>query len=361
MIATNLALKTIDGIGTLLSPITTTVNKLEAVTSTGGIFVTNTGDLGIGGVDAGIVGVQATTSGDIQLINTGSITLDGGVTDDIRAVSGNVLVQAIGAAADVVVHSDSVDAIDSDAGNVTIDAGRDILLGSPADDDVGDVEANGNVVLKAGRHIIVDENTFVDAFGVGTIKATAGGDISLAKTDGTTGSRITTAGGTIELATGTGGTFTADSGAAIAVDSNGGEITINADSMVINDAIDAGTDCVILQSVTAGIQIDLGGAGGAGTIGLTDAELDQITAGILQIGNATTGAITVSAAISIASGKVPVLDLRTGSSVSDAAGTLDVARLVFDAGSSFVLTGINTIGTVAGTAAQQFNSGSPAS
>ena len=141
---TNLALQAVSGIGTAGNPIDTVVSNLEAQTTTGGVFITNSGVLNVGGVLATIAGVQATTSGNITILNDATIILNGNAAEDIRTTSGNVLVGATGATSDVEVRNDSADAIDSDNGNVTIQAGRDILLGSPVDDDFGDVEANGN-------------------------------------------------------------------------------------------------------------------------------------------------------------------------------------------------------------------------
>jgi uncharacterized repeat protein (TIGR01451 family) len=56
---------------------------------------------------------------------------------------------------------------------------------------------------------------------------------------------------------------------------------------------------VVVRPKTVGTLIDLGGADAAGALGLTDAELDRITAEPLQIGDADSisGAVTVSAAI----------------------------------------------------------------
>src|SRR5262249_8362020 len=64
-------------------------------------------------------------------------------------------------------------------------------------------------------------------------------------------------------------------------------------------AVTAGTGTATLRPETAGLSIDLGGSDVDGTaLGLTDAELDRITAGTLNIGDASSGAIVVSADIS---------------------------------------------------------------
>src|SRR5207249_525063 len=62
-----------------------------------------------------------------------------------------------------------------------------------------------------------------------------------------------------------------------------GGATLIADNMAINSAVDAGTATVTLRQFENGTLIDLGGADGAGTLGLTDAELDQVNAGVFQV------------------------------------------------------------------------------
>src|SRR5262245_15888242 len=55
--------------------------------------------------------------------------------------------------------------------------------------------------------------------------------------------------------------------------------------------VNAGTATATLNSFNAGTLIDLGAADAANTLGLTDAELDRITAGILRIGDTGSGRI----------------------------------------------------------------------
>ena len=81
-------------------------------------------------------------------------------------------------------------------------------------------------------------------------------------------------------------------------------VTLTADSMdlLTFSVIDAGENGVILHPRTAGTRIDLGGAdvltGSPLTLGLTDDELDRITAGTLTIGDVASGTMIVSTAIS---------------------------------------------------------------
>jgi autotransporter-associated beta strand protein len=99
---------------------------------------------------------------------------------------------------------------------------------------------------------------------------------------------------------------------------------------------------VVLRPKTAGTPVGLGAADAPGLLGLTDAELDRITAATVQIGDATSGEITVSAAIShsnslvLATGAgltfqqrltVPsskTLTLRTGAVTSASGDAVDV-------------------------------------
>src|SRR5262249_40135090 len=99
------------------------------------------------------------------------------------------------------------------------------------------------------------------------------------------------------------------------------KITLTGDSIDItsSSAITAGSNLVTLQPKTAGTAINVGGADAAGTLGLTDAELDRVTAGTLVVGrndagNAA-GNITLTAAISPAN--TNTLLLVTGGAVID--------------------------------------------
>ena len=94
----------------------------------------------------------------------------------------------------------------------------------------------------------------------------------------------------------------------------GTNTTFIADSMNITSTatINAAANTVALRPRTGGRSISLGAADSSSTLGLTDAELDRITAGTLNIGNASSGAITVSTAISHANN----LTLTTGAGIT---------------------------------------------
>lgn len=114
----------------------------------------------------------------------------------------------------------------------------------------------------------------------------------------------------------------------------GGSITIRAADMNLDGFIDAGSETVSLIPKATIRSIDLGAAGGTGQFVLTDAELDRIMAGTVQIGNANSGAITVNADISHPNTGVIILTAGTGrninlnASVTTAGGPLTLSNAV---------------------------------
>jgi len=99
-----------------------------------------------------------------------------------------------------------------------------------------------------------------------------------------------------------------------------GNVTLVADALTIAAAINTGSSgTVAIKPVTANQSIDLGGADAAGTLGLTGAELNRITAGTLNIGDVSTGNVTASADIALSAGTNVHL---VGSAVKSTGGEL---------------------------------------
>jgi hypothetical protein len=331
---TSLAIQASTGIGAAGAgnALATTVSSLEAATGTGGVFISNNaaspGPLSIGGVTASLHGVQVTgASGDIQLVNNGSITI---LTDgDIVSGPGNVTVQATGSTSDVSAGGQSSFASirSLGGGTVTAEAGEDINLGNAAGFGVVGSVA-GSVVLKAGRNITLNANAAAGVgSGTGTLTATAGGDITMLTSPGTLAGapEFFTASGGISLTTGAGGTFTAATTGTDAVSSAGGHITISADNMVLNGGIDAGTGTVSLVPVTSGQAVTLGTTV-AGTLSLLQGDLNEVTAGILRIGSGTAGDLTITAAVSAS--HFTTLTLISGGAISESGtGAVTVTNL----------------------------------
>ncbi|MDB6138610.1 MAG: hypothetical protein JWO94_1682, partial [Verrucomicrobiaceae bacterium] len=98
-----------------------------------------------------------------------------------------------------------------------------------------------------------------------------------------------------------------------------GDIAITADSLAVAlTASFTSESSVTLTPATLGTPVNLGAAGAAGTLGLTDAVLDRFTTPSLVIGDAGSGALTVSAAISRSS--ATTLALNSGGAITLNAG-----------------------------------------
>jgi hypothetical protein len=356
---TSLAIQANTGIGTSGAPLQTQVNNLEAQTVTGGVFIANGAasavTLNVGGVSDALNGVQVTgASGDILLTNNGGINIV--TAGDVVLGPGAVEVQAIGATADIQTGGFNILG-STGSGNVTFDAGRDILVGNASDLSFGSIDsAGGAISISAGRNLTVDvASAIAVSGGSNDITAVAGGNITVQQTSSTNGARITNGGtGKIDLTTGVGGIFTLDSGEGGGVVSGGGAITISADDMVINNVITTGASgaIVTLQQATGGagstaVNIDLGGGTTAGDLGLSDAELDQVTAGILRIGRTdNAGNITVTAQVSTHLG-FDTLSLRTGGGISETTspnvGAISVAKLAIRAVNAVTMNNANDV------------------
>ena len=144
---------------------------------------------------------------------------------------------------------------------------------------------------------------------------------------------ITSGGGTVEVTGEAGG-----GGYAVILD-NSGQITSggSANLVIVADSVNVasttasiraggtGTATARIRQRTTGTLINLGGAdiltGSPLTLGLTDAELDRVTASRIVVGNASAGQVTFSAPIDLAGSNV--LEVITSSSIiAGVAGTV---------------------------------------
>ena len=127
-----------------------------------------------------------------------------------------------------------------------------------------------------------------------------------------------------------------------ALTSTGGDVTLIGDAITINTvsaSIDAGAGTTTLRPQTAGALIGIGDADVAGTLGLTDTELDRITAGRLTLGSAGSGAISMSGGLSRTS--ATAINLVSG-------GAITVSQLIDSNGGNVTFTpgtSVNPTGT----------------
>jgi autotransporter-associated beta strand protein len=159
------------------------------------------------------------------------------------------------------------------------DFNASLTLGS-ASSPFADIRFNGAIVLASSKSLSADAtrtismspSSVLTVSGVGAISLAAD-SISLDKD-----SRITAG----------------DAGAITLV---GDRMNLFVETFAPAAGINAGAGTVALRPHNPAVAIDLGGADDVGTLGLTDAELDQIIAGTLMIGDSNSGPITISADI----------------------------------------------------------------
>ncbi len=136
------------------------------------------------------------------------------------------------------------------------------------------------------------------------------------------------------------------------ITTNTGAIEIQADTVSVAQPVNAAAapagGSVTFRPTTAARPINLGMEAGGGSLNLTQGELDQITGSLVRIGHATAGSITLSAGITAPAGWNS-LSLKTGGSVSQTAGALNVANVSVDAAAGGVT--LSNASTAAGNVA----------
>jgi filamentous hemagglutinin family protein len=269
-------------------------------TTSGDIEITNTGNLTIDDWDLGIGYGVENDAGKVVITNAGSIDIPGTSGDGVWA-SSDIEIYANGATSDITAGKDNdLSAVESDAGNVILSAGRDIYLGQNGHyANVYNNNGSGSITITAGGDITVDNVTYVESDS-GDITITAGGDFNLLATtvnnawigaDSSGNVKITAQSGAITVANNTAG-----------ITSSSGTVTLIADAMDLQSTIGGGSGDVFINPYTAGTDIDLG-TETAGRLSLTGTELDNIsTGGTAIIGtdgtNVNAGVIHITANIS---------------------------------------------------------------
>lgn len=346
----------------------------SSITSNGGP-VTITGQGGGSGASAQNNGVALVLSGRIGAGSGGAVTVNGtggvgtglfniGVSvtnsgSEISSSGGNVRVTGLGGGISGTEHFGVFVSADGQisaggAGTVTVEgtggtAGQ-INRGVEVRGANSRITSNGGAVSVTGQGggTGVSTNNAGVLLNSGQIGAGGAGTTTVLGTAGATGvppsgsygvsavnaAQINSAGGAVTVTgAGTSNSAAVNMEDTSAIQSGGNAaIVITADSVRLTPgAVNAGTGRVTLQPRTAGTLINLGGAdvlnGSPLTLGLTDAELDQVTAGTLEIGNSTSGPLTVSTdmtrpvstAMSLISGGDVVV---SGGQVNTGGGTL---------------------------------------
>lgn len=306
-----------------------TAGNFKGIENIGTLKTSGTGALaakGKGGNDA--AGFQQ----GIHVVNGGQIS--GG--------SGTVTVQGTGGAGtgngnDGVVVQGTNSRITSSGGAVSV---------------TGQGGGSGTAADNFGVHLTVAAEITAGGSGTVTVQGTGGAstgnnNYGVAVRNN---ARITSSGGTVSITGIEGGGpsgigFFNQANGSVSTAANGGNISIRANSMSIGADISTNAaGSVTLLPYTNGTSIDLGSASDpiGGPLGLSDTELDRVATSTLNIGNANTGDITVSAAITRSASTV--LNLTSGDKVNLNASSLNTA------GGNVTIDAVNgTNPTAAGT------------
>ncbi|MBT4822526.1 MAG: hypothetical protein HON70_42865, partial [Lentisphaerae bacterium] len=297
----------------------------------------------------GIVTLQETTAG--QLVKLGAADADGtlGLTD---------------AELDFVNNASALRIGSTDAGNLSLEGGAAItpgtsmtttslITGGTVTQTAGSVMNETSLRITAAGAVTLTEANDVDNVAIdtstGAIQFTDADGFSVADVD--TASGIDTDDSTVTLISTTGGITVTDTLAAndieatgnitatlvaedaifsisagADVETSGGNVTVNADNMALTGTITATAGAnqyvyLIPEDTGGSVEaIDLGGTGGAAnTLGLTSAELSNVATDTLVIGDANSGAISVTA--DVTAPNVTNLHLISNSTVTGANAT----------------------------------------
>jgi hypothetical protein len=280
--------------------VTNDSNVLGVIADELGTFQTDgAGALTINGTGGTVNGGSATfvNSGGV-FIAVGDVNGDGGfvISTGTGANAGNIIITGTatngGAGSSQGVRVDAPAAVNTVDGHVSI-TGTSAACGNAC---LG-VSIRGDVIATGNANITID--------------GTGGASTGVFPTHGvnvrSNGSVFAVNGDISILATGGSSTGTDNAGFDIGTPATGtlitlgtGRIIVNSDNIRINPAgtsatINAGANTVSLRQRTSGVAIDVGATAvvpAAGTLELSDLELDRVTAGQIDIGNSNTGAIT---------------------------------------------------------------------
>lgn len=275
------------------------------ILATGGGAISITGIGGDGGTN-NCVGISLESNA-IVFSTAGKITLNG--TGGNGTEDSNIGVVVVSGAAVTAVNNAALDIVANGGDGSNQNAGLGMASSGKISSFNGDISIQGSASDATGIN-----NNGVWLLLSASIATTGAGNLTI------TGSTAEGSADGIRLETST------------AINLSGPDNVFVADSIGINAPINAGSNRVTLRPASTGIVIDVGASDVAAGLELSDSELDQITAAVLQIGDAAqSNPIIVSAAIS--SSNYATLALATTSSISESnSGFVGVSNLALRAG-----------------------------
>lgn len=326
------------GVGTFADPLETTVAALEAAGGSGGVFISNTGALVIGGVSS-VNGVSA-TAGNINIsstgglavgeliTSTGTVTLNGGTgaistpTAGVDVVATDLFATA-STGIDLDTNVTNVTLTNTGAGNVVIDEANALNI-------VGLNVANGSATINATGALSNSAAAIVTVSGNASF---AGSTIALGDQ----------AGDNLSF-----GSLTFNSAGAVIIDLNNATALSGAstgDSLLFNST------GAITNLAGASLNVANAATLNAASVALGSQAGDAINFGTLNFNSAGAVSIAEDSSTSI-----------IGTNTAGSANIVSTGALANAAGSSIVITGLGTFGgttvNVGNAAGDTFNAGS---
>ncbi|MCI0359098.1 MAG: hypothetical protein L0211_11520, partial [Planctomycetaceae bacterium] len=267
--------------GTSANPLHAAIDQLEAAVGTGGLFLSDTGGLTIGGVRADLEGVES-SGGNIKVFTSGSILVSEAVQADIAGTvelltTGDITLEAL---------------VSSGSGNVTLSATRDIFA-SPS----------GGLATAAGTMLLLADS---DNSGGGTIQFAGDIDVgagqvifSLSDADGQLSGSIQGSGGLVKQASSTltPGTLTLT---ATSINTYTGTTQLLAGTMRVDGAIGAGGPAGTF--FLAGGTTLTGGGDVNAPIFASSSSAKIVSLGNLKLGDGTTSGFDFAGTLLVAGG-----------------------------------------------------------
>jgi filamentous hemagglutinin family protein len=358
--------------------ITDPVGTLNGVSSSSAQVTLNAGAAGALALNNNVSGVGVTLTGK-GVTQSGSSTVNGGngdITVDANdgAIDLNGTLTTTSASATAVVLKDATTAKlgNISAANGTVVLGQttvgDNLSGAVSQNGITTINAN-TVVANTGAGITLDHNNTIGTLGTFTLNGALNvndiaGGLNVNTVSGTAGQNVTIStlgdlainqnlsGSTVNL-TAAGDNSKLSIVAPAIVTATAGA-TLTGDQMDLKGTVSSAGNKVTLQTSSSGRAITLGTddvsgpTATTGTLGLTDAELDNVTAATIKVGGSSSGNITVSGGAPITPSTATTLSLETAGSISQTAGsTITVQNLAVRAGGPVTLNENNTVNTIA--------------
>jgi hypothetical protein len=343
------------------NPLDTAVANVEATaTGAGGLHIVNTGAVTIGDVSADLRGLHA-SSGPVIFASVGAINLgDDAPSLLTTAIVEGQTVQLAVVAANADITSDSNRASAVSAGNISLSAPRDILLGGTGREN--DVLAGGGANISAGRDFSAGYGTDVVSESASGASVTAGRHLTVDGGNTDAGATIrtntTAPGAPLVLSAGAGATMTlrSSSPSRAVMSKSTGEVLLTADHLIVegDSGVRAENAPVRIRPATTGNDVMLGSAtdASANAVELSDTELDRFLTTALRIGRTDDVGLLINVSAAIDPADTSTLSLLAGDVIQSASIAETNLRVVV-AGKYTLDNPQNSILNFAGSAGNQ--------